>query len=88
MVNFTYTSGGLLKNPQKTLQKFSVEIMIKRDEIIEKLKGRRVKVMTRDQEIKECTFISADATHFTYKLLDDNKTRKTLLKNLILKVTD
>ena len=88
MVNFTYTSGGLLKNPQKTLQKFSVEVMMKRDEVIEKLKGKKVKVLTRDQEMKECTFINADNTHFTYRLLDDNKTRKTLLKNLILKVTD
>ena len=85
MVTFTYSSGSILKNPEKTLQKFSMDIMLERQKVLEKLKGKKVKVLLKDNEIKECYFQTADLTHFTYKFLDENKTKKTVLKNLILR---
>ncbi len=85
MVTFTYSSGSILKNPEKALQKFSMDMALERQNVLEKLKGKKVKVLLKDNEIKECYFQTADLTHFTYKNLDDKKTKKTLLKNLILR---
>lgn len=85
MVTFTYSSGSILKNPEKALQKFSMDIAVERQNVLEKLKGKKVKVLLKDNEVKECYFQTADLTHFTYKLIDDNKSKKTLLKNLILR---
>ena len=85
MVTFTYSSGSILKNPEKTLKKFSMDIISERQQVLEKLKDKKVKVLLKDNEVKDCFFQNADLTHFTYKLLDDKKTKKTLLKNLILR---
>lgn len=85
MVTFTYPSGSILKNPELALQKFSMDVTLERQNVLERLKGKKVKVLLKNNEVKECFFQNADLTHFTYKLLDDNKSRKTLLKNLVLR---
>lgn len=88
MVSFKYSSESLLKNPEKSLQQFSIDIFVQREMILSKLKDKRVKVLLKDDKIRDCIFINADLTHFTYKLLDETKSRKTLLRNLILRSTN
>ena len=85
MVTFTYSSGSILKNPELALQKFSMDIAVERQNVLERLRGKKVKVLLKNNEVKECYFQNADLTHFTYKLLDDSRSKKTLLKNLILR---
>ena len=82
MVTFKYKSSEILKTPDKMLQQFSMDSFQERNLIIENLKGKNVKVL-KDNEVKDCIFINADLTHFTYKFSKDDRSKKTLLSNLV-----
>ena len=62
-----------------------MDLTLERQNVLEKLKGKKVKVLLKNNEVQECYFQNADLTHFTYKLLNDSRSKKTLLKNLILR---
>ena len=85
MVVYDYSRGTLLKNPENTLKQFSFEMMIQRQKVINNIKNKKVKVMLKNKEVKECYFQDADMTHFTYKFSEEDSPKKTLLKNLILR---
>lgn len=84
MATFNYHSSEILLDPNKVLNMFSIDVLIKRDKIIEKMLNKKVYVKNNN-EVKECVFLGADMTHFKYRYLDENKIRKTALKNIILR---
>ena len=83
MVTFTYPNKDVLQSPESVLQKFSMDLTLEREKALEKLKGKKVKIISRN-DIIDGYFRDSDLTHFTYKTIDEGKTKKTLLKNLIL----
>jgi len=83
MVKFDFRSEEILKNPVNIINKFSIELFKKREEINEKLKSTSVMVKIKEDEHKKCTFLNSDNTHFTYKLEGDTKIRKASLTKLV-----
>jgi|TARA_B100000524_G_C23443108_1_gene296005 hypothetical protein len=83
MVTFTYPSKDVLQSPEIVLQKFSMDLTLEREKTLEKLKGKKIQIISRN-DIINGYFRDSDLTHFTYRTINEGKIKKTLLKNLIL----
>ena len=65
----------VLINPELALQEMSLQIFKQRQKIIEELKGKQIKVKTK-QGMVTAIFLDADMTHFIVKIGGKNKKMK------------
>jgi hypothetical protein len=88
MVELHFHRKDVIKNPEQTIQKVTIDLYREREKLIDRLKNKKIEIAT-SKTTKECgTFVSADLTHFTYYPENHetlkSRAKRSLLQNLIL----
>lgn len=84
MTVFEYSGAKLIKEYNSIQQQFSIDAFSKREELIEKLKNKRVKRIAKAGEIQDCIFLGANNEYFFFTD-SEKKTKKAPLHKLVLR---
>tara|TARA_E500000178_G_C16725671_1_gene619222 strand:+ start:173 stop:427 length:255 start_codon:yes stop_codon:yes gene_type:complete len=83
MTVFDYSNSRLIKDYNSIQQQFSIDSFSKREELIEKLKNKKVKRIVKTGEVQDCTFLGANNESFFYTE-PGKKIQKASLNKLVL----
>ena len=88
MVDLYFNRKDVIKNPEYTIQKVTIDLYREREKLIDRLKNKKIEIATSKTTKEGGTFVSADLTHFTYYPENHEKlklrAKRTLLQNLII----